>query len=234
MRVLGLIPARGGSKGVPRKNIRKVADEPLIAYAIRAAAESRELDDFITTTDDEEIAALAERLGSKVLPRPAHLAHDNAPMVPVLVHALSTTEESSGTHYDAVVLLQPTSPIRSGADVDEVVRILEQDGEADCVISVCEMNDLHPARMYRLEDAGALSPLDPELEDRQRQQLPPVYYRNGALYAARRTLLIDQRKLIGGKRRAYVMPRRWLTNIDEEIDLLVADLLLRRWKKGSL
>ncbi len=232
MKVLGLIPARGGSKGVPRKNLRPVAGEPLLAYAVRAALDSRRLTAVVTSTDDPEIAALAGELGSRVLLRPAELAADDTPMVPVALHALEHEERELGEPFDALVLLQPTSPIRTGADVDAVIEILAGEPRVDTVISVSAMDDVHPARMYRLGEDGVLEPLWSEWETAQRQDLPVVYYRNGALYAVRRRALIDHRSLMAGRKRAYVMPREQLVNVDDERDLLIADLLVGRWKAG--
>lgn len=234
MRTLGVIPARGGSRGVPRKNLREVAGEPLIAYAIRAARESRLLTAFLTTTDDEEIAEVAARLGSPVLRRPPELAGDDTPMVPVLLHALEHGEAEAGARYDVLVVLQPTSPIRTGEDVDRAIALLGEDPSVDAVISVCAMDDVHPARMYRVDADGRMEPLDPAWECAQRQEIPVVYYRNGAIYACRRELLVGEGTVMGGRRKAYVMPRARLVNVDDERDLAVADVLVRLWKEGRL
>jgi len=234
MRVIGIIPARGGSKGVPRKNLRLVAGLPLIVYAIQAAQESKLLTAFLTTTDDPEIAEVARRFGSPVLLRPSELARDDTPMVPVLLHALEHAEKDAGMPYDAIVLLQPTSPIRTGADIDAVIRILDQDPTVESVISVCPMDDVHPARMYKVHEDGWMEPLWPEWETAQRQELPVVYYRNGAIYACRRDLLVNRHTIMGHRKKAYIMPRERLANINDERDLLIADLLVRLWKEGQL
>jgi len=230
MRSLGVIPARGGSKGVPRKNLRLVADQPLIAHAIATARDSRRLDDFVVTTDDAEIAEVAEALGSRVILRPSDLASDEAPMGPVLRHAVLNAEASSALTYDAVVLLQPPSPIRTGADIDEVITILEHHPDVDTVISVSQVEDAHPARMYRIGDGGELEPLWPEWEHARRQDLPPLFHRTGALYGVRRDVVVDECGVIGRRCRPYVMPAAWVANIDDERDLVIADVLLRQWK----
>lgn len=234
MRSLGVIPARGGSRAVPRKNLREVAGEPLIAYAIRTAQDSQLLTAFLTTTDDVEIAEAAARLGSRVLRRPPELARDDTPMVPVLLHALEWAEAQAGARYDALVLLQPTAPIRTGEDVDGAIALLRDDPDVDAVISVCPMDDVHPARMYRVDAHGYMEPLEPEWERAQRQELPVVYYRNGAIYACRRELLVGEGTVLGGRRKAYVMPRERLANVDDERDLAIADVLVRLWKEGRL
>lgn len=231
MPTLGIIPARGGSKGVPRKNVRTVADQPLIAYSIRTALASSLLTRFVTSTDDDEIADVALRFGSPVLRRPPELGTDDTPVAAVMLHALEHAERDAGEHFETVVLLQPTSPVRTGSDVDAVITLLQNDAEADCVISVCPMDDVHPARMYHLGDAGRLDPIWPEWESEQRQHLPLVYYRNGALYAVRRDVLIRHRAVIAGSKLAYVMPRAELANIDDERDLMAADVVVRVWKE---
>lgn len=234
MRVLGVIPARGGSKGVRRKNVRLVGGEPLIAYAIRAARESRLLTAFLTTTDDDEVAEVASRYGSPVVRRPQGLAGDETPIVPVLLHALEHAEREAGLRYDAVVLLQPPAPIRTGEDVDAVIGMLEKDPTVESVISVCSMEDTHPARMYRLGAEAWMEPLWSEWETAHRQDLPAVYHRNGALYAVRRRVLVEERAVMSRRKKAYVMPRERLANIDDERDVMVVDLLVRLWKEGRL
>jgi CMP-N,N'-diacetyllegionaminic acid synthase len=190
--VLGVIPARGGSKGVTRKNLRQVGGRSLVAHAIRTAAESTRLTRFVTTTDDDEIASAAREEGSPVRRRPSELATDDAPMALTVLDALNSAEEECGLVFDAVVLLQPTSPLRRGSDVDAAVELLEQDDRADCAISVCQVEDVHPARMYRLVGRRSMHPLWPEWETAQRQDLPPLYYRNGAVYVTRRSTLVGR------------------------------------------
>lgn len=231
MRVLGVIPARGGSKGVPRKNLRLVAGEPLVAHAIRAARESKHLLAFLTTTDDDEIAEVAAGCGSPVLRRRPALAADDTPMVDVVLDALAHAEREAGEEYDAVVLLQPTSPVRTGQDIDASIEILEGDPETDAVISVVPTEDEHPARMYRTEGRGELEALWPAHETAQRQDLPVVYYRNGAIYAVRRAVLVEKRTVVGDRKRPYVMSRDRLANVDDERDLVIADAVVR-WLRG--
>ena len=227
---LGIIPARGGSKGVLRKNIRPVAGQPLIAYTIEAAQASRRLTHFVTTTDDAEIAALAESLGSPILVRPPELATDDTPMLPVVEHVLSVLEPTEG-RYDYVVILQPTTPQRTGEDIDAALALLIET-RADSVVSVYQVADHHPARMYRLVE-GRLAPYEPEPPGRLRQELPLVYHRNGAIYACQRSLIEERGTLIGPDTRPYIMPRERSINIDDELDLAFADFLLRRLGGGQ-
>ena len=233
MKVIGIIPARGGSKGVKKKNIRVVAGEPLIAYAIRTAKESTKLDYFVVTTDDPEIAEVAKQYGAPVIMRPKELAKDNTPMVPVVIHALEEVEKESEGDFDIVVLLQPTSPIRRGVDVDDVIKLFE-DSDVECVVSVCDVADMHPARMYRLTSSGFIVPFWPEFESLRRQDLPKVYYRNGTIYAIRTDVLKEQKTFMCNKKKAYIMPAKWMVNIDSERDLLIADVMVKLWKEGKL
>ena len=234
MNVLGIIPARGGSKGVAGKNIRLVAGDPLIAYSIRTAQESRFLTHFLTTTDDAGIAEVAERYSSPVLIRPSELAQDDTPVVSAVLHALEYAEQETGELYDIIILLQPTSPIRQGTDIDAVIQMFEKDSELEGVISVCAMHDIHPARMYNLDEDGWMAPLWSEWETTRRQDLPAIYYRNGAIYAVRRSTLIEKRTLMSKRKKAYVMPVERLANIDDERDLVITSALVQMWKDGQL
>ncbi len=224
--ILGLIPARGGSKGVLRKNIRIVAGEPLISYSIQAALKSGLLNPVIVSTDDREIAEVSAAFGAEVLMRPDHLAGDETPMIPVIRHVIKQLERERDIHFDCCVLLQPTAPMRTAEDINAAVNILMETG-ADSVVSVYKVSDHHPSRMYRIEN-DRLVPLQGEPQNRLRQSLPPVYHRNGAVYAFQRSLIERADTIIGPDVRPYVMPEDRSVNIDNEIDLLLADLLLRR------
>ena len=225
---LGIIPARGGSKGVLRKNIRMVAGQPLIAYSIQAALASNLISQLVVSTEDDEIASVARSLGADVLPRPLELAGDKTPMLPVVRDVFSTLEAKLGARFEYGVLLQPTAPLRTAEDIDQAVKILQQTS-SDTVVSVYRVYDHHPARMYRLENER-LIPLEPEPSGRLRQDLPAVYHRNGAIYAFRRALIVEMDSLIGPDTRPYIMPEERSVNIDNETDLLLAELLIQRMR----
>ena len=226
MRAIGIIPARGGSKGVPRKNIRLCGGRPLLAYTIAAAQQSRRLFRFAVSTDDAEIGAIAQSLGAEVHWRPAELAQDNTPAPPVVNHLL-TTLDPNGRLFDCVVYLQPTTPLRTAEDIDNAIDLLERSC-ADSVVSVYRVEDHHPSRMYRLGEDGRLIPYDQEPAGRLRQQLPAVYHRNGAIYACKRSIIATQHSLLGADVRPYVMTRERSVNIDDEFDLQIADMLLSK------
>lgn len=223
-KILGIIPARGGSKGIPHKNIRFLNKRPLIYYSIRAAEQSRLLDHFVVSTDDAQIAQMAQSLHSPVVLRPAKLAQDDTPMVPVLLHALEELAKKGQT-FDHVIVLQPTCPLRTAKDIDQALTLLLET-KADSVVSVYQVFDHHPARMYAVK-RGRLVPLMKEGTFTRRQSLPPVYHRNGAIYAMRANVLLKDKTVVGKDARAYIMPREVSVNIDDEVDLKLAEILLK-------
>lgn len=223
---LGIIPARGGSKGVLRKNVRSMAGKPLIAYTIQAAQGSRFLTDLVVSSDNQEILNVAQRWGCPVLKRSKALARDKTPMMPVMKHALIEMEKKTGKFYDGIVLLQPTSPLRTAADIDKAITLFSK-SKADGVISVYQVADHHPARMYVIQKKQ-LKPFAKEPKTKLRQDLTPVFHRNGAIYIYRSALIRKSKIYSAKKILPYVMPRERSINIDDEIDLELAKLLLKK------
>jgi CMP-N-acetylneuraminic acid synthetase len=224
-----VIPARGGSKGIPRKNLAPLLGKPLLAYTIEAAKASGFLTDIVVSTEDQEIAAVSRDCGAQVpFYRPPELASDKALSLPVVMHALREMEQLTSKPYDIVVMLQPTSPLRSAHDIDSGIQLLLDTG-ADSVISVVDVGGHHPFRMKRVVGQNFLiNFIDQGFEDmRPRQELPPVYIRSGALYVVRRSVLAEQHTFVGGDCRAYVMPEVRAINIDTRLDLMFAEQLLR-------
>jgi CMP-N,N'-diacetyllegionaminic acid synthase len=218
MHVVGLIPARGGSKGIPRKNLAPAAGKPLLAWTIAAALESRRITRTVVSTDSEEIAEQARALGAEALMRPSGLATDETPMLDVILHAL----EEVG-RCDAVVLLQPTSPLRRADHVDEAVDLLLESG-ADSVVSVVEVpHAFLPASLMQVVD-GRLVPLDPDAP-LLRQRKAPLYARSGPAVLALRPEALAK-GLYGGDCRAYVMDARDSLDVDGPFELELAGLLL--------
>lgn len=220
MKTLAIIPARGGSKGVPRKNVRHLKQKPMIVHSIDAARNARLVSEIIVTTDDAEIAAIAEAEGVFVLRRPAELADDAAPMFPVIMHALGAAEEKWGA-FDAMTLLQPTCPFRRAEHVDSSLELLERD-QVEGVFGVYQLSHVHPARMYRVED-GQLEPLQGEDAARNRQDLQEIYQRNGAIYTLRCAALKAQQKTLVHPAAPLVMTPVESINIDEPFDWTVAE-----------
>jgi len=221
LRILSVIPARGGSKGVPRKNIKPIGDKPLIAWAIEAALRSQLLDAVVVSTDDEEIAAVARSWGALVpFMRPPELAKDDTPGIDPVLHTLERLPD-----FDGVILLQPTSPLRTTEDIDACIELAEN-LRAPSAVSVTK-SEKHPFWMYRV---GADQRLDPFVDApvvSQRQDLPRVYALNGALYYARTDWLRRHRSFVSAETVAYVMPPERSIDLDTQLDWKFAELLLR-------
>ena len=228
MKVLGVIPARGGSKGVPKKNVKLLGGKPLIAYSIEAARAAKRLTRVIVSTDDEEIAEVSRRWGADApFLRPAELATDAAKAVPVIQHALEEMERRDDQVYDAVMMLQPTTPFRTGADIDRAIEILEKTG-ADSVISVVDVEGHHPARMKYLEDGRLIDPDFCEAyENQPRQELRPMYLRNGMIYLTRREVMRSG-SFKGSDCRALIVETHRSVNIDTPLDFELAEFLYKR------
>lgn len=227
LRVLGLIPARGGSKGVPRKNVRPLGGRPLLAYTADAAKASSRLTEIVLSTDDEEIAQVGRALGLDVpFLRPAELARDETPTLPVVVHALEWLEEH-GRRFDAVCLLQPTNPFRRAEDIDGCIALFEE-RRADAAVSVLPVpHEYNPHWVYlRCDDGcihlamGAMNPIP------RRQDLPPAYHREGSVYVTRRDVVLDQNSLYGRFVVGYEMDPRRSVNVDSRDDWDRAESLL--------
>lgn len=216
MEVLALVPARGGSKGIPRKNLAPVAGKPLLAWTLECAAAARSLTRIVVSTDDGEIAAAAS--GAEVLRRPPELATDETTMLDVVRHALAALGPP-----DVLVLLQPTSPLRRPEDVDGAVELLVQSG-ADSVVTVVEVpHGFAPGSLLQL-DGDRVVPLG--IPATRRQDKPVVYARNGpAVLALRPERLGDD--LYGADVRGHPMPQERSLDVDTPYDLKLADLLLR-------
>ena len=221
---IGIIPARGGSVGVKRKNIRIVGGIPLINYSIKAAKKSEYLTDFFVSTEDQDIADIAREAGGKIIDRPKEIAENDTPMFPILLHAMDYLNKLLDYSIDQFVLLQPTTPLRTEDDIDKSIKTINT-SNADTLISVYEVEDTHPSRMYTIVK-NRLIPYAEEPRGSLRQDLPSVFHRNGAIYIVKTEILVNKKSIIGNKIIPYVMPRSRSINIDDEYDLQVADLLL--------
>jgi CMP-N-acetylneuraminic acid synthetase len=227
-KILAVIPARGGSKGVPKKNIREVCGKPLIAYTIEAAlAASGYLEHIIVTTDDPETAEISRSFGADVpFMRPAELSGDKAPTGPVLQHAVSFMEQKHGIVYDWVLLLQPTAPFREPNDFKELVEIA-QSRDCDSIISVVQVFAVHPILMKKIEDGYLTHFCIEEKEGTRRQDYnPAAYMRNGVYYMTRRNVLMNKDSIWGEKIMPYVMPENRSVGIDSELDLKMVEILM--------
>ena len=229
MRTLAVVPARGGSKGVPRKNISLVNGKPLLSYTAEAALRASRLARVILSTDDEEIAAVGRNCGLETpFLRPVALAADETPTLPVIQHAVAWLEER-GDRYDAVCILQPTSPLRTSAEIDGCIALLEARGADSAVTVRVVPTEYNPYWVYLEDDQGYLrlstggvTPIA------RRQSLPKAYHRDGSVYAIRRDVLMDRNSLYGERVVGYFISSEEWMNIDTPQDLERADAILGR------
>lgn len=236
MEILGVIPARGGSKGIPRKNLAPLGGRPLIAYTADAARASRTLSRVVVSTEDDEIADTARGLGVDVpFLRPARLAADDTPMVDVLIDLVARLNEHEGYRPDALVLLQPTSPFRRAEHIDAAVRLLFETG-ADSIVTVTPVpHQFTPPALMELQGERLVPWADGRLSSPtggggamplRRQEKPQLFARNGPAVVAVRTHVVEQRTLYGPDTRGLVMTREDSLDVDDGFDLALAELLL--------
>jgi CMP-N,N'-diacetyllegionaminic acid synthase len=219
MRVLGIVPARGGSKGIPGKNVRPLGGTPLLVHTAEAALAARLLSRVVLTTDDERIAEVGRTCGLEVpFLRPAELAMDDTPTLPVLQHAV-TELEKAGDRFDAVCLLQPTSPFRRAGDIDGCIELLEKTAALDAVVSVLPVPPEHnPHWVYFRSGDGLLRLATGEAQPiPRRQELPPAFHRDGSVYVTRRNVLMEGNSLYGKRLGGFLADSRSV-NLDTPAD----------------
>lgn len=227
LKVLGVITARGGSKGIPRKNIKKLAGKPLIVHTINAVCGSRLLTRAIVSTDDEEIAEISKKYGAEVpFLRPTELAQDKSTSIEVVQHAVSELKKQ-GEEYDYVMILQPTSPLRTSEDIDESIRIAEETG-ADSVMSMVELDDFSSKKIKKVTNTIIKPYFEEEgKESSRRQDLEKAYRRNCAVYLTK-TELIKKGDLFGQDSRAYIMPGERSVDINKPVDFEMAEFWFKK------
>jgi CMP-N-acetylneuraminic acid synthetase len=230
LKVLGLIPARGGSKAVHKKNVHLLNNKPLIAYTIETALNSGCLDKVIVSTDSQEIADIALKYGAEVpFIRPAEFAQDDTTDLPVYQHAIKWLEENAGYSPEIIAWLRPTAPLRSGEDIRNAIQLL-RDKKTDWVRSVCEAEH-HPYWMYKLNDVQ-MEPFIDGIDVKKyyrRQLLPPVYRLNGAVDVTWRATVMEKQLLYSGSISGYVMPHDRSIDIDSLIDFAIAEQYLKKY-----
>lgn len=229
--VLGLIPARGGSKTIPRKNILPLAGYPLIAYSIAAGLKANRINRLILSTDDQEIADIGEAYGAEVpFLRPEEHAQDQTPDLPVFQHALIWLSEHEGYTPDMVVQLRPTSPFRKVSHIDRAIKTLLDRPEADSVRSVCQPFQ-DPFKMWRIDDEGFMVPLLDTAFDEPynmpRQQLPEVYWQTGYVDAAWSKTILEKKSMTGDKILPLIIGPGEYVDIDSRADWKRAELMIQ-------
>ena len=225
MTLIALIPARGGSKGIHRKNIRPFCGKPLLQWSIDVALASTCVDQVVVSTDDQVIAEVAKKGGASVpFLRPAELASDTAPGIAPVLHALQQF-----SYVDDVLLLQPTSPLRTIADIQAIFD-LRQKANCESAVSLTR-TPKHPSLMYSIHSHNNISSLYQHDQAYSRQQLPPVYVLNGALYLATRNFLLRERAFISEDTLGYVMPPERSVDIDNLFEFNWAEFLFHQNKR---
>jgi len=227
--VLAIIPARGGSKGISRKNIKKLAGKSLLAYTAEAALKSSCLDRIILSTEDEEIIQTGLKMGLEVpFTRPLELAQDDTPSLPVIQHAVRTLEEKENYRPDIIMILQPTSPLRNSKHINEALkRFLEV--QADSMVSITEVpHNMNPYSVMQLQDDGTIIPfLKYDEKKNIRHQKPVFYARNGAaIYICTYKCLLKKNSLYGDKIIPYFMKKEESLDLDDEVDWNFAEYIL--------
>jgi CMP-N,N'-diacetyllegionaminic acid synthase len=227
VRVLGIVPARAGSKRAPRKNVRLLGGKSLVARAVEACLGATSLSKIVVSSDDSEALRIAASYANvTALPRPAELATDASPALDYVKHVLKTLESAGEARYEAVAIAQPSSPFTQSADIDACVALLIATSGADSAVSVSELDQVvHPIKLKRLEGTALIPFFEDEGGRMANHELPKLYSRNGAVYVSRRST-IDAGSIIGNTSHGYVMPRERSVDINDEFDWRLAEFML--------
>jgi CMP-N-acetylneuraminic acid synthetase len=232
--ILGVITARGGSKRIPKKNIKELLGKPLIYYTIKAALDSRLMTKVILSSDDDEIIGIGKDMGVEVpFKRPRELADGTTPTIEVLIHAVNYVEKKQGFYPDIIVVLEPTSPLRTTEDIDKALE-KHITTDADSVVSVVKTDHWHPIRAKKIENDVLCDYCLEEKEGVRRQDLPPAYFRDGAFYSVKRDVLMKEHRLYGKVTRPYIMPPERSIDINSELDFKIAELLMNEERKNRM
>ena len=226
IRVLGLIPARGGSKGIPQKNIKLLNGKPLIEWSAEALLKSKLIDTCICSTDDKEIAKIVENLGVDIpFIRPKKLAEDDSLVVDVIIHALDFFNKKN-ISFSHVMLVQPTNPTIKSSDIDNAVN-LAKNNDYDTIISVHKYSGIHPAVMYKKRDNEIFEPLLPNSSELPRQKFEEIYARSGLFYLIKTEVLKENKSIYGEKIHAIEIDEKRAIPIDTDQDFCKAEKYLR-------
>ncbi|MHB9011506.1 MAG: acylneuraminate cytidylyltransferase family protein [Ignavibacteriaceae bacterium] len=224
--ILAIIPARGGSKGVPQKNIKELNGKPLIVWTIETALQCKYIDRFVVSTDDEKIASIARQFNADVpFLRPKELAQDNSKSIDAILHCINWLKENND-EYDILILLQPTSPLRISTDIDKSIEMLFEK-KADSIISVCK-TEHNPLWSNTLPSDGRMNEfLKKELININRQRLPEFYRLNGAVYSAWIDYVVKNLSFFGENTFAYVMPIERSIDVDSSFDFEFCEFFMK-------
>lgn len=226
--VLGLIPARGGSKGIKKKNIRHLLGKPLISHTIERARACSFIDKVVVSTDDSEIAEISREWGAEVpFIRPPELAKDDTPMLSVMQHAIETIEAIHREKVNILILLDPTSPLRKVKDIEEALSLFQSDSTCQAVVSGCKAHRSPYFNMVRLEDGFVQILIHTDKDIGCRQDSPPVYDLDTTVWIYSREAIMDIRKRIPLRTRLYIVPQERSIHIDTELDFMIVEFLMK-------
>lgn len=230
MNILGIIPARGGSKRVPRKNVRLLNGKPLVSWVIEAALAVKEINRLVVSSDDDEVLEIAKSYDESLpLRRPEEISNDTSPAIDYVKHALGVLETDERMRFDAVVILQPSSPLTLPEDISATIELLKT-SNADTAVSVVELEHaIHPLKLKVMEGDKLLPYLEEERGRMAQHELQKLFVRNCAVYATLREV-IESGEIIGADCRGFVMPRERSIDINDEMDFLFTEFLASRMK----
>ena len=228
---MAVIPARGGSKGLPGKNIKSLCGKPLVAWSIDQAKNSKYIDKIIVSTDDKNIAKTAKEYGAEVpFLRPVELAEDTTPTIDVLMHLIKYFENKK-EQYDYLLLLEPTSPLREVSDIDNSIKKLFENDNADSVVGVAEVESVHPSFLAKFDLEGFLVPYVGKFESKRRQDLEKLYFFEGSIYIAKISKLKENKSFYTRRTLGYLMPKWKSYEIDDTIDFLIVEAIIKNKNK---
>ena len=225
MEIVALIPARGGSKSIPKKNIKHLRGMPLISYSIRAAKKSKYINKIVVSTEDKEIAKISRKYGAEIIERPEEFAKDESSTIDAILHTLEVFK-AENYNPDISILLQPTSPLRNAEDIGSAIELF-LNSDCESVVSVCEVGH-SPYWCFEIENGYLKSLFGDEYLRMRRQELEKVYIPNGAIYISTPENLRKYKGFYGLRTIPYIMPPERSIDIDDATDLMLAELLMKR------
>ena len=233
-KIIAIIPARGGSKGLPKKNVKEIMGKPLIAWTIEQALASKYLDKIVVSTDNEEIKLISEKYGAEVpFLRPKVLARDDSPTIDVIMHAINWFEKRE-EYFDIIVLLEPTSPLRKEDDIDNAIELfIKNIDKADSLVSVGDVHLENPYIMKKFEKGYVKSFIEINEEIYQRQQLPKVYFPYGVIYLSKTDALKKYKTFYQERTIPYYIERWQNYEVDDIYDFICAEAIIKYKLKGE-
>ena len=230
--ILAIIPARGGSKGVPKKNIKSFAGKPLIAWTIEQGKKSKHIDKLVVSTDDAEIAAVSRKYGAEVIDRPKEFGRDDSPTYDAIKHVVDTLE-GKGENYDIVIILEPTSPLRKDDDLDNAIELFQKNKtKADALVSLGEVHLENPMITKVIDGRGLLKPfIESRKQIYQRQQLPAIYFPYGVIYLSKTDAYLKSKTVYQEKTIPYLIERWQNYEIDDIYDFVVMEAIMNYREK---